>query len=485
MAEEMLYNTGGVPRSTSDPGAMEADPMTDILRAMNKSNAAVQRMEQNMMKLFNCVNRVEERMDKMERGDLDDDKRYRSWTIEAPEKEEPPLFQRKEVDKKEPKKDESFGQAAKFLRLHTHLKPVKAKPSERVLLEWLEDLTDKMDVTMLNNSDRKIVLQALLQEETCQRLWKPACAYHDVFKDAVEAWLSALYPNSWFLTELFQDLHSKRTYRGINQVVAEVIKTQRLWTEAAARKKMKFEVDIYFWKVVLVNKIPTRFHEKIQELVNAEHSSFEGFCLEVTQKLELLEEKNERTAVVNTLIDEREDGESDIDVYAMKRGRVNSFGNPLLSDSSDVEEMQRPTKRPPAAVEMSSSSRRNPSPPRQQPRQQQRRPNPQRHQENVRKQKEKWEKQDAVCTRCNQKGHTEDSCWIFDHKIQCYNCGGTNHLAICCRSKAKGLTMTFSQQKGESHEELQQKIDKLRAQQEALKNPKQPKGGRKGRRSSQ
>src|SRR5690242_9477962 len=80
-------------------------------------------------------------------------------------------------------------------KLRSSCGPVKAKPTERILLDWLEDLTDKMDVTMLNDSNRKIVLQALLQEETCQRLWKPACASNVTFKDAVEAWLSALYPN--------------------------------------------------------------------------------------------------------------------------------------------------------------------------------------------------------------------------------------------------------------------------------------------------
>jgi hypothetical protein len=45
--------------------------------------------------------------------------------------------------------------------------------------------------------------------------------------------------------------------------------------------------------------------------------------------------------------------------------------------------------------------------------------------------------------------------------------------------------MTFAQQKNESHEDLQKRIDELRAKQEALKNPKPKKQGRKGRRQSQ
>jgi hypothetical protein len=211
------------------------------------------------------------------------------------------------------------------------------------------------------------------------------------------------------LTELFQDLHSKKTYRGINSVVAEVVKSQRLWMEAAARKKMRFDVDIYFWKVVLVNKIPSRFHEKIQELVN--HASFEAFCLEVTQKLELLEDKGDRVAAVNSI--ERDDegsGDNEYDVYAMKHGRAASFDNPLLRGDSDVEEVQRPAKRMAPAQErretVNQPSRRT--------------ANPQRHQDRIQRQKEKWAQQDAVCTRCNQRGHSADSCWVFDHKIECF-----------------------------------------------------------------
>ena len=475
-----VYNPG-LARAISDPEGDGADPLNDILRALNNSNAAMARMERNMTGLFQAMTNVEDRVAEIEKVDGLGNPFQHGWPANGSVKDESDV-RNKDVDldrrepKKEPRKDESFGQAAKFLRLHTHLKPIKAKPSERILLEWLEDLTDKMDVTMLNNADRKIVLQALLQEETCQRLWKPACADNDVFKDALEVWLSTLYPNSWFLTELFQDLHSKRTYRAINQVVAEVIKTQRLWTEAAARKKMKFDVDIYFWKVVLVNKIPTRYHEKIQELVNADHASFEAFCLEVSQKLELLEEKNERAAAVTPVTHDSD--ESDVDAYPVKRGRAGSFDNPMIGVDSDVEEMQ-PAKR------QTTNQPRGYDPQQQQSsRAPQRRPNPQRHQQNVQKQKEKWTKQDLVCTRCNQRGHSEDSCWVFDHRIECRKCGGMNHLAICCRSKAKGLTMTFSQQKGETHDELQQQINKLQAQQEALKKPKPP-GGKRGRRRSQ
>lgn len=464
--------------------------MSDILRALNNTNNAMKRMEQNMAQLFQTVTNVEQRVNHMETGEQGGGTYRDGWLTQDPLKEGSVTSSAIEIprgDREEkPRKEENFGQAAKFLRLHTHLKPVKAKPTERILLEWLEDLTDKMDVTMLNNADRKIVLQALLQEETCQRLWKPACAIYDKFKDATESWLAALYPNSWFLNDLFQDLHSKKTYRGINQVVAEVIKTQRLWLEAAARKRMKFDVDIYFWKVVLVNKIPSRFHEKIQELVNTDHASFEAFCLEVTQKLELLEEKNDRAAAVNTVYrKEAEDSEQeDADVYAMKRGRAASYDNPLISNDSDVEEVQWPTKRPPAAPTPRNNSnnhnseRQRPNPPR-------RRPNPQRHQDNIQRQKDKWAQQDTVCTRCNQMGHSEDTCWVFDHRIQCHKCGGTNHLAICCRSKPRGLTMTFSQQKGETHDELQEKIEKLKAQQEALKKPKPPPRGRKNRRRSE
>jgi len=485
-----------VPRASSCPD-YGFGPYVELVKSLDAANQAIARMEHNVSQLVAVVGNVEGRVNKLEKDDGENGFNLNDqWHIDnrrVPMKKESMGFRRisvtswkEETPKQENKREAGFGQAAKFLRLHTHLKPVKAKPTERILLDWLEDLTDKMDVTMLNDSDRKIVLQALLQEETCQRLWKPACASNVTFKDAVEAWLSALYPNSWFLTDLFQDLHSKKTYRGINQVVAEVVRTQRLWMEAAARKKMKFDVDVYFWKVVLVNKIPGRFHEKIQELVNGEHTSFEAFCLEVTQKLELLEEKNDRVATVSPAsreMDEESEAE-EADVYPMKRGRASSFGNPLLAEDSDIEEIPRATKRPPTPITRQPSPLRANNGP-QRSNLPQRRTNPQRHQENIRRQKEKWAKQDAICTRCNQRGHTEDSCWVFDHRIECRRCGGMNHLAICCRSKNKGLTMTFSQPKGETHDELQQQIDKLRAQQEALKNPKTPTRGRKGRRRSE
>ena len=150
----------------------------------------------------------------------------------------------------------------------------------------------------------------------------------------------------------------------------------------------------------------------------------------------------------------------------------------MLRGDSDVEEVQRLAKRMFEAQPSPPERQRNPNPPA-------RRQNPQRHQDRIQKQKDKWAQQDAVCTRCNQRGHSADSCWVFDHKIECFRCGGTNYLAVCCRSKAKGLTMTFSQQKTDSVEDLQRRIDELIAKQEALKNPKPKHSGRRRRRQSE
>jgi hypothetical protein len=357
--------------------------LANLLRALTESTAALNRMER---KIDDIVSRYEDCLLKSEMpsGSLTPTEDWMGVRARGDVEEPLPLFDldvdRKKTDE-EIKKEVSFRQAAKFLRFRTHLEPIKAKKTERKLLEWLQDLTDEMDMTMLDDLDRKTILQALLQERTCQRLWKTACAAHEGFKAAIEAWLTALYPNSWVLMELFQGPHMK-TYRGIDNVVAECIKGQRLWLGAAARKNMKKEDN------------------------NMGNSSFEAFCSEVTQKLKLPEVENDCITPVDSE-DRATIGGREADVYALKIELVMPDGNPLL-ELGEVQQLakQVPTTRSNPSVK----PQRNPLT----------RSNPHRFQGNIHGQEEKWTRQDVVWTRRNQQGDLDNEYWVFDPGIEYY-----------------------------------------------------------------
>lgn len=349
-------------------------------------------------------------------------------------------------------------QVAKFLRANQSIKPLRSKPSERQLMEWLDALDMSMSMVQLRDNDRKQVVAALVFEETCRRWLLRSCEQHDAYDRAMEAWVTALYPTSWYHLELFQMWGASKTYRTINEVVAEVTKAQRRWNDAMKRRNFKFDVGVFFWKMILLNKIPQRFHEKIQDLVNAEQQTFEEFTVLITNKLEILDVGD----TVLSPIKEPEFAEDcEMEVAAIKRGapdgaresderitkrvehhdtRVEDVNHPLAprrhSDSL-------PDRRSPAMFGRPGwkSGTRAPQ---------------------VRTAERRWKAFTSTpCHRCGKSGHKPDDCYVLRLGYNCYHCGKPSHIAAVCRKKQSGVHIGIERSKTDPIEHLEAQIAEL------------------------
>jgi DNA-binding MarR family transcriptional regulator len=336
-------------------------------------------------------------------------------------------------------------QAGKFLRTHSQITPITSKLSEKEVIDWLEDLTNKMTVIRLNDSDKRIVLQSLVLADTLKRDLAKCYVDNLPFAQSVENWLKVVFPRSWYNFDLFDSMVKKQAYKSINDLVAEVAQNQRRWTDHYVRQGKPFNTPVEFWKMILVRTLPPRLHGKVQDVMNSEHETFEEFCTEIAQKLEILEAGGLSVWSAETQIctAEQEEQESDLDLWPAMRG-TGSGRRQQRSSPYAVATIPRRT-------EVSKSTAESPPTEWKPPEQNDIRPPP-------------TSRRTSRCSRCGKPGHHESDCWLFRTDLKCRKCGHRNHLEAQCRNHKEGLSFTVGPGRSSRASELEDQIKELQAE---------------------
>lgn len=402
-------------------------------------------------------------------------------------------------------------QAAKFLRVHKEITPMKVQPPERHILDWLDNLDSLMSMMVLNNADRISVLLNLVQQDESRRHLLQACQSCKKYNDIVNHWLAALFPFSWYTHEVYQAMHTPTTFNDINELTNEVIKLERRWREAASRRACLADttLGLSFWKMVLLEKLPRSLHIEMQPIMDMEQKSLHEFCSQVKRRLHLFQPNVSKD--LSPVLYETEVG----DVYAVKRtfNRAFSNENPLLPGSkrptpnpnfnevadqsqSRLTLRRRPQFRPniigvdqvppsdnrevEIVADSSTSSPHSPPLPRRYSDTIADRRTPgesvasgwsrNRQQFNANKRRQWTRSNRPVCSRCNKAGHKESECYALKLGVTCHKCGVKNHVAAACRSTARGLRVDVTTQKLDTVQQLeyqladiQQKLDAAKA----------------------